>query len=85
MDRRGSNWACHGDSSGADRSDRVRVLDNRIGPNVAAEHVDVKEGTFGGVIRGNSLRRHSASPGENSADSWVDVKGIGYLIEGNTV
>jgi hypothetical protein len=78
-----SNWACHGDSSGADRSDRVRVLDNRIGPNVAAEHVDVKEGTFGGVIRGNRFDGTGIS-GENSADSWVDVKGIGYLIEGNT-
>ncbi len=79
----GSNWACHGNSGGVDRSDRVRVLGNRIGPNVTAEHVDVKEGTFGGVIRGNTFDGAGIS-GQNSADSWVDVKGIGYVVEGNT-
>lgn len=78
-----SNWACHGNSGGVDRSDRVHVLGNRIGPGVAAEHVDVKEGTFGGVIRGNAFDGAGIS-GQNSADSWVDVKGIGYVIEGNT-
>ena len=78
-----SNWDCHGDSGGVDRSDRVRVLGNRIGPDVAAEHVDVKEGTSGGVISGNTFDGAGIS-GRNSADSWVDVKGIGYTIEGNT-
>ncbi|MFI9007784.1 cellulose binding domain-containing protein [Actinosynnema sp. NPDC053489] len=78
-----SNWACHGNSGGVDRSDRVQVLGNRVGPGVAAEHVDVKEGTVGGVIRGNAFDGTGIS-GENSADSWVDVKGVGYLIEGNT-
>lgn len=78
-----SNWACHGNSGGVDRSDRVRVLGNRIGPNVTAEHVDVKEGTFDGVIRGNTFDGTGIS-GQNSADSWVDVKGIGYLVEANT-
>ena len=78
-----SNWACHGNSGGVDRSDRVRVLGNRVGPGVTAEHVDVKEGTFDGVIRGNTFDGTGIS-GQNSADSWVDVKGVGYLIEGNT-
>ncbi|ROP42668.1 cellulose binding domain-containing protein [Saccharothrix texasensis] len=78
-----SNWACHGNSGGVDRSDRVQVLVNRIGPGVAAEHVDVKEGTFDGVIRGNTFDGTGIS-GQNSADSWVDVKGVGYTIEGNT-
>ncbi|WP_436762655.1 right-handed parallel beta-helix repeat-containing protein, partial [Streptosporangium sp. V21-05] len=78
-----SNWSCHGNSGGVDRSDRVRVLDNVIGPNVAAEHIDVKEGTFDGVIRGNTFDGRGIS-GQNSADSWIDAKGIGYLIEGNT-
>ncbi|MER5268064.1 cellulose binding domain-containing protein [Actinosynnema sp. NPDC002837] len=78
-----SNWACHGNSGGVDRSDRVHVLGNRIGPGVAAEHVDVKEGTVGGVIRGNAFDGTGIS-GQNSADSWVDVKGTGYTIEGNT-
>ncbi|WP_238007087.1 cellulose binding domain-containing protein [Dactylosporangium sp. AC04546] len=79
----GSNWGCHGNSGGADRSDRVQVLNNRIGPGVAAEAIDVKEGTFNGVIRGNTFDGQGIS-GDNSADSWVDVKGVGYVIEDNT-
>lgn len=78
-----SNWACHGNSGGIDRSDRVQVLNNKIGPNVAAEAVDVKEGTYDGVIRGNTFDGQGIT-GQNSADSWVDVKGIGYLVEDNT-
>ncbi len=78
-----SNWGCHGNSGGVDRSDRVRVLGNRIGPNIAAEPIDVKEGTFDGVIRGNTFDGTGIT-GQNSADSWIDVKGIGYTIEDNT-
>ncbi len=78
-----SNWACHGNSGGVDRSDRVQVVGNRIGPNVAAEAIDVKEGTHEGVIRGNTFDGQGIT-GQNSADSWIDVKGIGYLIEDNT-
>ncbi|MEU9254644.1 right-handed parallel beta-helix repeat-containing protein [Streptomyces sp. NPDC048270] len=78
----GSNWGCHGNAGGADRSDRVLVENNRIGPHVAAEAVDVKEGTFGGIIRGNTFDGRGIT-GQNSADSWVDVKGVDYLIEGN--
>ncbi|MFJ3902949.1 discoidin domain-containing protein [Streptomyces sp. NPDC090025] len=78
-----SNWSCHGNTGGVDRSDRVQVLDNRLGPNVAAEHIDIKEGTFDGVIRGNTFDGRGIT-GENSADSWIDAKGVGYLIENNT-
>jgi hypothetical protein len=35
------------------------------------------------VISGNTFNGTGIS-GQNSADSWIDVKGIGYLIEGNT-
>ncbi|MFK4084811.1 discoidin domain-containing protein [Kribbella sp. NPDC020789] len=79
----GSNWPCHGNTGGVDKADRVQVLDNHLGPTIAAEAIDVKEGTTGGVIRGNTFNGTGIS-GENSADSWVDVKGIGYLIENNT-
>jgi hypothetical protein len=79
----GSNWGCHGNSGGADRGDRIQVLGNHIGPFVAAEAIDVKEGTTGGVIRGNTFDGRGIT-GENSADSWIDVKGTGYTIEGNT-
>ncbi len=78
-----SNWACHGNSGGVDRSDRVLVENNRIGPYVAAEAIDIKEGTFGGVIRGNTFDGRGIS-GQNSADSWVDAKGVNYVIENNT-
>ncbi|MGW2016910.1 discoidin domain-containing protein [Streptomyces sp. NPDC001927] len=78
-----SNWACHGNQSGVDRSDRVQVIGNTFGPNIAAEHIDIKEGTSNGVIRGNTFNGTGIS-GQNSADSWIDAKGIGYLIENNT-
>ncbi|WTL15442.1 discoidin domain-containing protein [Kribbella sp. NBC_01505] len=79
----GSNWGCHGNTGGVDKSDRVQVLDNHIGPNIAAEPIDVKEGTTGGIIRGNTFNGRGIS-GENSADSWIDVKGFKYVIENNT-
>ncbi|MGH3714543.1 MAG: carbohydrate-binding protein [Micromonosporaceae bacterium] len=78
-----SNWGCHGNSGGVDRSDRVQVLDNVLGPYIAAEHIDIKEGTQDGVIRGNTFNGTGLS-GQNSADSWVDAKGNNYLLENNT-
>ncbi|GIE28111.1 hypothetical protein Ait01nite_011560 [Actinoplanes italicus] len=78
-----SNWSCYGNSGGMDASDRVSVLGNWIGPGVAAEHVDIKEGTSGGVLRGNTFDGRGIA-GQNSADSWVDAKGSDYLIEDNT-
>lgn len=78
-----SNFTCYADSSGRDRSDRVQVLDNAFGPGIAAEHIDIKEGTEGGVVRGNTFDGTGLS-GQNSADSWIDVKGNGYLFEDNT-
>lgn len=77
-----SNWGTY--SGGLpDASDDNSVLDNHIGPNVSAEAVDAKEGTTGGVISGNYFDSAGLS-GANSADSWVDVKGNGYLISANT-
>jgi len=77
-----SNWSCHGNSGGVDRSDRIQVIGNTIGPLVKAEHIDVKEGTQGGVIRGNTFNGTGIS-GQNSGDSWVDVKGNNYLLQAN--
>lgn len=50
-----------------DHSDRT-VVGNRIGPNVTAESVDVKEGTANGVIRDNDFDGTALV----GADSWVD-------------
>ena len=85
-----SNWSSTRGSSapygsdggtGPDRSDAVLIEGNRI-YDTAAEGVDAKEGTTGGVIRGNAFTNAGTS-GQNSADSWVDVKGNGWLVEGN--
>ncbi|MCE7010354.1 right-handed parallel beta-helix repeat-containing protein [Kibdelosporangium philippinense] len=78
-----SNWTCHGNSGGVDKSDRVQVLSNTIGPNVTGEHIDIKEGTQNGVVKGNTFNGKGIV-GEHSADSWVDVKGTSYTIENNT-
>lgn len=76
-----SNW---GTVSGGlpDRSDRNRVTGNRIWAT-GAESVDIKEGTTGGVLSGNTFDG-AGMAGENSADSWVDVKGNGWQVTGNT-
>ncbi|MHA7209795.1 Ig-like domain-containing protein [Arthrobacter sp. MDT1-65] len=73
-----SNWT----GGVPDRSDRISVRGNRIS-NTAAEGVDIKEGTTGGVVAGNVFTNSGVS-GANDADSWIDVKGNGYRIEGNS-
>jgi F5/8 type C domain len=79
-----SNWACYGAGGGPDAGDFIQVLNNHLGPNIAAEAVDIKEGTHGGVVSGNYLDGTGES-NQNSADSTIDVKGDGYTISGNTV
>jgi hypothetical protein len=73
-----SNWV----NGQPDRSDRNHAINNTIGPNVRAEHLDLKEGTTGGEVRGNTFNGAGMS-GANFADSWIDVKGNGYRITGN--
>ncbi|KZB82483.1 right-handed parallel beta-helix repeat-containing protein [Amycolatopsis regifaucium] len=65
-----------------DRSDRNKALNNKIGPNVRAESIDIKEGTTGGELRGNVFDGTGQS-GEHFADSWVDLKGNNYMVAGN--
>jgi parallel beta-helix repeat protein len=75
-----SNW-CTVTACQPDRSDRNVVRGNTI-LRTAAECVDIKEGTTGGVVSGNTFDG-SALSRKNSANSWVDVKGNNWLIEGN--
>lgn len=76
-----SNWGTY--SGGApDRTDRITVLRNTIYATTA-ESVDVKEGTSGGLIQANTFDGSKLS-GVNYADSWIDVKGNGYRVVGNT-
>ena len=73
-----SNW-CQISDCEPDRSDRNLIEGNDIA-GTTAEAVDVKEGTTGGVLRGNTF--DGAAMVES--DSWVDVKGNAWTIEGNT-
>lgn len=66
-----------------DKCDSNLVINNKLGPFIAAECIDIKEGTTGGIIRGNIFEAQGLT-GANSADSWVDVKGNNYIIEKNT-
>ena len=78
-----SQWAKFtGSATTPDRSDRNLIQHNKLGPNVRAELVDVKEGTTGGLIHDNSFDGAGIASG-GFADSWVDVKGNGYSIVGN--
>ena len=78
-----SNWEdITGSGDTPDTSDGNRVLENAFGPGVTAEHLDLKEGTTGGEVRGNTFDGVGLS-GENFADSWMDVKGNGYVIAEN--
>lgn len=65
-----------------DNSDRNLIRDNTISATTA-EAVDVKEGTTGGRLIGNTFDG-SALSGKNSAESWVNIKGNGWLIQGNS-
>ena len=62
-----------------DASNGNFVLDNTISATTS-EAVDIKEGTIGGVVAGNRFDGSALT----GADSWVDVKGNGWLIAGNT-
>lgn len=76
-----SNWATYSGGQ-PDRSDRNIVLNNTF-TDFTAEALDLKEGSVGGYVAGNTFEGSSLS-GQNSADSWVDAKGNYYLIENNT-
>jgi len=73
-----SNWPVYTDGS-PDRSDRNQVIGNLLGPNTTAEGIDIKEGTSAGAVMANIF----IGVGMTAADSWIDVKGNAYVIDGN--
>ena len=73
-----SNW-CDISDCKADESDRNVIEGNTIS-DTTAEAIDIKEGTSDGIVRNNTF---DGSALEGDADSWIDVKGNGWLIEGN--
>ncbi|MCX5003120.1 right-handed parallel beta-helix repeat-containing protein [Streptomyces sp. NBC_00638] len=66
----------------SDKSDRIQITGNTIGPDVGGENVDIKEGTTGARVTGNTFDG-SGLTGANYDDSWVDVKGNDVLVENN--
>jgi len=74
-------WAEHTEGK-PDKCDGNRILYNRVW-NTTAECIDVKEGTTGGKITGNQFDGKGLS-GEHFADSWLALKGNGYLVSKNT-
>ncbi len=73
-----SNWCRYTDCK-PDRSDHNAIVGNDIA-DTSSESIDVKEGTTGGIVSGNRL----SGDGMTAADSWIDVKGNGWLVERNT-
>ncbi|MCC9206392.1 right-handed parallel beta-helix repeat-containing protein [Arthrobacter sp. zg-Y769] len=73
-----SNW-CDISNCEPDRSDRNSIEGNTI-TETTSESVDIKEGTSDGVLRANTFD----GSGIIEADSWVDVKGRDWVIDGNT-
>jgi hypothetical protein len=77
------SWSGHWQDGQPDRSDHNRVLDSHFGPNVTAEHIDVKEGTTGTIIRGNTFDGRGMENNASQVDSWVLVQGNDGVVEQN--
>jgi len=80
-----SNWETHSGGE-PDNSDRNQIIANTV-VDTAAENIDIKEGWRDhrtGVVRGNYLGGDKIAS-KNSADSWIEIKGNGYLIDSNHV
>ena len=72
-----SNWGTYTNGQ-PDRSDYNLVQGNTIS-DTGAESVDIKEGTTGGAVVNNTFD----GSGMTGGDSWIDVKGNDWRIEGN--
>lgn len=71
-----NNW-CTYTACNPDHSDYNTVKGNTFYA-MGAEAVDIKEGTVGGTVSGNSFDGTGSS-----ALSWVDVKGNSWVVTGN--
>lgn len=76
-----SNWCTYTDCE-IDKSNNNLILNNKI-YRTTAEPMDIKEGTTGNIVQGNTMDG-SKIQGVNSADSFMDIKGNEVQILGNT-
>ncbi len=74
-----ANW-CELSDCKPDRSDRNAVVKNTISAT-SAELIEAKEGTTGGVIRGNTLTGTNAM---SKTESWVMVSGNSWSVTANS-
>lgn len=65
------------------KCDYNTIRNCRLGPDVSAEHVDVKEYTTGTVIE-NCTFDGTGMSGENSAKAFVNIKGNDCILRNNT-
>ncbi|WP_239404567.1 hypothetical protein, partial [Frankia sp. Cj3] len=82
-----SNWTASTRKPAAasgypDLCHRNKFLNNTCSTGTA-ECMDIKEGTVGGLVQGNTFDG-TLIQGANFADSWTDTKGSGWTIKGNT-
>jgi hypothetical protein len=73
------NW-CRYSGCKPDASNYNVITGNNIA-DTTAENIDIKEGTTGGVITGNTFS--GTGMVMSAATSWVNVKGNGWLVEYN--
>ncbi len=74
------NW-CRYSRLRPDASDDDTIAGNNIA-DTTAENIDIKEGTTGGQITGNSF--NGTGMVASAATAWVNVKGNGWTITDNT-
>ena len=74
------NW-CRYSGCQPDASDHNVIIGNNIA-GTTAENIDIKEGTTGGIISGNTF--NGTGMVSSAATSWVNVKGNDWTIENNT-
>lgn len=55
----------------------------KFGPNIAADHVDIKEYTIGTVVE-NCTFDGTGIQGKNGGDSFIEIKGNNAIIRNNT-
>lgn len=78
------SWSGHWTDGQPDRSDHNQIIDSHFGPYVTAEHIDIKEGTTGTIIRGNRFDGRGLDNSGDRVDAWVLVQGNDGVIENNT-
>ncbi|MBP2269289.1 hypothetical protein J3A64_004829 [Pseudarthrobacter sp. PvP004] len=72
-----SNWCTYTNCT-ADESNYNVITNNDISATTS-ESIDIKEGTIGGVVKGNRFDGSSMT----DATAWINVKGNAWTIEAN--